>query len=445
MHFASIRARTRGATATEYAVMLALVGALAIGTIFALGLSVEDTFTQTDDRLNAGIDSRGPGNGGGNGNGSNPGSTDGNGCYVENGGDSVNRFNPASPITCFDISNGTDSLRTARPGPITITAANGPKMFELNGAGQHTLDLTDVPSGTLDVGQATVTAADSALTVATTGRFEMDATGTAASAWAVQTGNADDSVTVRDGARFTSISLDTGNDGFTFSSPGGVADNPTVALGLGDNAMTLQCGDGAVDWTNTTPIWITSLGNDAIANNGCPMWIDAPAADPSTGAPIAQANLDISNGASAERLNITKTSPYTSFTLQGPVSGSSSISLDTLQSRQMGPVNIDVDYNTDYLTSGPNGPRVLFQVTLNPDLNSELVGPDVASTQPVSIAINTAGAAGADTYTAVVINRPTAQQSVAFTGNVPGTRNINIHFPDPHRVGQHRRARPRFG
>jgi Flp pilus assembly pilin Flp len=424
---------TKGATATEYSLMLALIGAIAVGTVFTMGLTVEDTLTSADAGLNEGLDAGlGTGNGGGNGGGGqNAGAIDVNGCYVESGGDSVSRFDAASPVTCFSIANGNDVLETGRAGTLTIEAANGPKTLELNGAGQHMIELANVPSGALNVGQATVAATDSSVTVVAGGRLELDAAG-AAAPWTITAAGGNDSVVLRDGARLANVVLGAGNDGFTFSSLTGTADNGDVAPGFGTNTLAFQCSNGSVDWTNTSPLWPTLIGNDSITTS-CPLYVQAPANDPLTGDPVVQADLDFVSTAASAYLTLSKESPFNVVSIVGPVAASTGIRIDTLQSRQLGPITVDIDVTGDHTAPGPNGPRSVTQVTLNADLGADLVGPDVPSNQPATVSIDTSGVHGAgfDSYTAVVLNRPTAQQSVALTGGTAGSRHIHLDLPDP--------------
>jgi Flp pilus assembly pilin Flp len=66
---------TKGATITDYAILVALLSVVAIGALFFMGNRTEEAFSASNTAIETGVDSVGGGNGNGNGNGNGGGGT----------------------------------------------------------------------------------------------------------------------------------------------------------------------------------------------------------------------------------------------------------------------------------------------------------------------------------------------------------------------------------
>lgn len=415
---------TKGAGATEYAILVGLLGVVAIGTVLSLGLETRDTFSTANATLQQGI----AGNGNSNGNGN---SASGN-CFVETGADSSNTFIETDPYNCFEISNGNDILSVTKNGQLSVTAANGEKNITLGGTGPHTVALSDVPTSTVNQNSGTLTGINAAADVTSTGGIDVAGTGASTGSWSFALDAGDDTISLSN-ARISQG--DFGNGANTLTMAAGAANTVFAPLyfGTGANTMNMACQDPTVDWVNNLPYSVENVGAMNATLTGCPLYFSSQPFSSQTGDANPQGSVSIVSTQPSSTLSIGQRAGYNNFSFTGTVSGSTTITLESMDGRQTGPATVDLDMTADHLSNGPNGPRALTTVRVEPDLAQSFNGPDRPSAQNVNINLDVADlvAAGADSYLATELVYTTANQSVTYTGGGTARRYIGLGFTDP--------------
>lgn len=233
-------ARHYGASATEYAVLLALLSILSMGVLYALGGSVGSSFESADGRLASAQEEGVRGTHGPTA--SDPIASDPQmGCYEDTSGDFTHTFPASDPHTCFHLFEGTDTVAFESAADLTVTGTDGSKTLTL-GEGNDALDLahaSDVPAPDLSENLDT--------------------------AVPINTGAGHDRV------RFTAprgVGLDTGpgNDSIELLAipPSSTLRGRIIRPGVGANTVVSQCTGG-----HTRPVRIAVQGQDTITSQGC--------------------------------------------------------------------------------------------------------------------------------------------------------------------------------
>lgn len=422
----------KGAGATEYAILLSLLGAVAIGTVLTLGRQTGDTFTTADNTLRSSIassqanNSNGVGNGNGNGNGQQAN------CFIENGGDSTNNFSSSDPYDCFEIEQGNDTLVVEKDGALSVVAQNGEKTIVLNGTGPHTVDMTDVNGGDLVLNTGEVTAINSAISVTALDDTTLTSIGPNSEGWTFNLGAGDDTINMSN-ARIDEANFGNGNNSLTHVSatPNTLFSN--MYFGTGTNTLNLGCQVAPVDWTNNLPFSIENVGGLTANISGCPLYYYGLPTSSQTGDASSEGPVSITMGQPSDTVFISQSAGYSNFSLTGNVSGNTTVRVDTLSGRQTGPAVIDLNLTADHLVNGPQGPRVLVGAAFEPDLSKSFGGPDTPSAQPLSISFDVSDvtASGNQHYISTAITYPTSQHSIDLTGGGNGTRFVQLEFANP--------------
>lgn len=416
----------KAASFTEYSLLVALLGAVAIGALFVMGLSVERSFDDTNTTLAAGANGNGNGNGNGpgGGNNGNGGGNGGNGaCFVESGGDSTNSFNSSNTTTCFELANGADSLTTATNSPITVDVSLGDKTLTLNGSGMKTLTASDLDSLTL-----TATGGLSA-TGANVGSLTANITSNTTVSWAgngfnslayTQAGTAVGSLSFGTLAAYGS-SIQTGNGNQTISLAGNMPG--TMRTGAGDDSFTLSGGllevsDGSAmhtlnmgTGTNTADIAcqeqippdaysahflnIPVEGQDVITTDRCS--IQATVQDASTGDAVKSLNVVFAQPSRGDVSGnvITAHNPFSNVSVTGTSGAQTTVRVHTNPEIMQGPVNISLA-NTFYGSDNRHWPTVANTRPVSLLFARAEIGDGSAPTgaQPITIAFDLSAMAG---------------------------------------------------
>jgi len=253
---------TKGASATEYTVLLALLSLLALGVLYAMGGSLSDSFETADQRL-ASAQDQGRGAGGGTLPTTPVASEEPLGCYEDTSGDFTHTFPSSDPHTCFNLHAGNDTVAFESTKDLTITGTDGWKVLTV-GPGDDLLDLSytaplDTPQMSHDVSvPLPINTGDGADVVRMTRPYHLG----------VATGLGDDTIELLDLPPI---------QGYT---------QRIVRPGLGQNTVITQCSD--------TPVIETSIsvqGQDDILSNGCKNRIHAVPAPAGQALPVTNVVL----------------------------------------------------------------------------------------------------------------------------------------------------------
>jgi Flp pilus assembly pilin Flp len=360
------RLRSKGATFVEYATLVALLAAVAIGALFFLGLSVDRSFDSTNDTLADAQNQAGNGNGNGPGGGNN-GNGNGNGgnptCFVESGGDSTNSFDAGDTTVCFEVANGADELTTETNSDITVEATGGDKTLTLLGNGQKALTLTDVDNltltttGALDAIStnvanltADITSNDSvswagngftslAYTHTGTAVGSLSFGALAAYGASIQTGDGEQDISYA-GLAPSTVQTGSGNDMVSLSGGDIAGGSHNVNMGEGTNTADLACIEQTPpDAYTTYSLSVRVEGQDTINSDRCTIDVRLEPAD--TGAPVKSVAVVLSTAARGGN-NIQGHAPYSSFSVTGTSGAGTSVQAFTSPEYMQGPINIDL-------------------------------------------------------------------------------------------------------
>lgn len=416
----------KAATFTEYALLVALLAAVSLGVLFAMGVSVERSFDATNDTLvAANANGNGNGNGPGGGNNGNGGGNGGNGaCFVENGGNSTNTFNASNKTTCFELSNGADSLTTATNSPISVDVSVGDKTLTLNGSGMKTLTASDIDNLTLttrgglsaigtNVGVLTADITSNttvswagngfnslAYTQAGTATGSLSFGALTAYGSTIQTGNGDQTISLA-GNMPATVNTGSSDDSFTLSgglfNVSGGGPEHTLNMGAGTNTADVACQEQIPpDAYSAHFLNIPVEGQDTITSDRCT--IQATIQDADTGDAVKSLNVVLAQPARGDVFgnSIIARSPYSNVSVTGTSGAQTSITIDTNPEVMQGPVNIALA-NTFYGSDNRHWPTVsntrpVSQLFARADIGYEGSAPTGAN--PITIAFDVSAMAG---------------------------------------------------
>lgn len=421
----------RGSSSTEYGLLLALLGALGVGAVFSLGGETSDAFSSADDALRTSLASSEQLLGSNN----SPSNEDTGltGCFVEEGGDSSNSFVGADGYTCFEVANGYDELTVSQDGRVTVIATGDEKTISLSGSGPHEVALEDVAETIVYMNGGTLTGLNSAAVVVSESEIEVVASGAADQSWNMTLSDEDDSVTLS-GAKLSEMNFKNGDAFAKFSSLAPRSEYGAISFGLGTTNLSMSCQDPEVDWSSNTPYSVDAIGTFSGTVSSCPFQGSFNEVLAATSTSAVSRDIDLNFASPSNYTNVKVRGPFSSALIDGKLSGANnSLVIDTMIGKQEGPAVIDVDLTGDYTSPAFNGPRALLQIDLSPDRAYSSPGPDLPSAFPTTVSVDTSAvvASGNDSYVALVVDYPTANQTIALTGGGTGTRHMMLGFGDP--------------
>lgn len=415
---------TKGATATEYAVLMGLVGAIALGTVFALGRDVSEGFSTAASGMERGIALSGDDTD----TGQNP--TDPAGCFEENGGNSANSFPASDPQTCFSVAFEEDMLSVANSADLTVSARDGMKAITLSGSGEHAVTVDGVRLTLESQGRLQFGAQGSGgrITALGNGSHDLSMAGTSPQPWEVALGGGGSRLDMRD-QEFSTLTTGDGDDDFIVDGLVARGEN-MVSLGGGANRLDLGCdtafmnNNQAEGANNRTMVNVDSTGNDTLAIDACSVWYrNTPGATPAGAASITLQS-PITEGV------FMKYAPYTSARFDGVVAGDVQVHLDTQQGVQQGPAVVDFSVQGVSAPVADNEYTVAL-VTLGPDPQGSAVGDQVA-TSAADITLDASGVRASDpAKVKIQVTLPTDRQRLVLNTGGSGWQHQTVptaHF-----------------